>query len=169
VFLNKCDLVDDAGAVGPGGARVRELLSKYEYPGDDIPVIRGRPEGDRGDKRGWGRWRNCWRRWTRASRCRSGSGEAVPDAVETVFSITGRGTCDGADRAGEGEGGEEVEMVGVWDGQEVVVTGVEMFRKLLDEGQGGDNVGLLLGGWRSTSGAGMVLAKAGSITPHTTV
>src|SRR6266567_2273465 len=161
VFLNKCDLVDDAELLDLVELEVRELLSKYEYPGDDIPVIRGSAlKAIAGDK--------AWVGKVEELLAALDASIPVPKRevdkpflmpVEDVFSITGRGTV---------KVNEEVEMVGFGTDKKVVVTGVEMFRKLLDEGQAGDNVGLLLRGVEKHEvERGMVLAKPGSITPHT--
>jgi len=174
VFLNKCDLVDDPELLDLVELEVRELLSKYNFPGDDTPVIRGS-----------------------ASKALLAAGADDPAAkpiwdlleavdsfipqpkrdidlpflmpVEDVFSITGRGTvATGRVDRGKIRVQEEVALVGLGATKKAVVTGVEMFRKLLDEGQAGDNVGLLLRGLEKTEiERGMVLAKPGSITPHT--
>src|SRR5258708_2239176 len=150
---------------------VRELLSKYEYPGDDIPVIRGAAlKAIAGDK--------AWVGKVEELLAALDASIPVPKRevekpflmpVEDVFSITGRGTvATGRIERGKVKGGGEVEMVGFGTDKKVVVTGVEMFRKLLDEGQAGDNVGLLLRGVEKHEvERGMVLAKPGSITPHT--
>ncbi len=171
VFLNKCDLVDDAELLDLVELEVRELLSRYEYPGDDVPVIRGAAlkaiEGD-----------PVWvaKVWELL-----GALDAhipVPKRevdmpflmpVEDVFSITGRGTvATGRVDRGKVKVGEEVALVGFGADKKTVVTGVEMFRKLLDEGMAGDNVGLLLRGIEKVEiERGMVLAKPGTITPHT--
>src|SRR6266705_463708 len=149
----------------------RELLSKYEYPGDDIPVIRGSAlKAIAGDK--------AWVGKVDELLAALDASIPVPKRevdkpflmpVEDVFSITGRGTvATGRIERGKVKGGEEVEMVGFGTDKKVVVTGVEMFRKLLDEGQAGDNVGLLLRGVEKHEvERGMVLAKPKSITPHT--
>jgi elongation factor Tu len=171
VFLNKCDLVDDAELLDLVELEVRELLSQYEFPGDDTPVIRGA-----------------------ASKAIEGDAEWVPKIlelyealdsfipepvrevdkpfimpVEDVFSITGRGTvATGRVERGKIKGGEEVQMVGFGAEKKTVVTSVETFRKSLDWGEAGDNVGLLLRGVEKNEiERGMVLAKPGSITPHT--
>ncbi|MCK4947583.1 MAG: elongation factor Tu [Candidatus Aureabacteria bacterium] len=174
VFMNKCDLVDDAELLDLVELEVRELLSKYDYPGDDIPVIRGSS--------------------TKAIAAANADGEdakpildlvkaldeSIPEPereidkpflmpIEDVFSITGRGTV-GTGRIDRGivKVGDEVEIVGIKPTSKTTVTGVEMFRKLLDQGQAGDNVGLLLRGVDKESlERGQVLAKPGSITPHT--
>src|SRR2546427_9505048 len=171
VFLNKCDLVDDAELLDLVELEVRELLSKYEYPGDDIPVIRGSAlKAIAGDK--------AWVGKVDELLAALDKNIPVPKRevekpflmpVEDVFSITGRGTvATGRIERGEVKVQEEVEMVGFGTDKETGVTGVEMFRKLLEEGQAGDNVGLLLRGVEKHEvERGMVLAKAGSITPHT--
>jgi elongation factor Tu len=172
VFLNKCDLVDDEELLELVEMEVRELLSKYEFPGDDLPIIKGSArmalEGDTGPM-----------------------GEvaimALADAldnyiptperaidgaflmpVEDVFSISGRGTVvTGRIERGVVKVGEEIEIVGISDTVKTTCTGVEMFRKLLDQGQAGDNVGLLLRGTkREDVQRGQVLAKPNSIKPH---
>ncbi|WP_426101600.1 elongation factor Tu [Massilia sp. TSP1-1-2] len=172
VFLNKCDLVDDAELLELVEMEVRELLSKYEFPGDDLPIIKGSArmalEGDTGEM-----------------------GEvaimALADAldnyiptperaidgaflmpVEDVFSISGRGTVvTGRIERGIVKVGEEIEIVGISDTVKTTCTGVEMFRKLLDQGMAGDNVGLLLRGTkREDVQRGQVLAKPNSIKPH---
>jgi len=171
VFLNKVDMVDDEELLDLVELEVRELLSKYEFPGDDIPVIRGS-----------------------ALKAMEGDGEAagqidelmasiddyipVPERavdqpflmpIEDIFSISGRGTVvTGRVERGIVKVGEEMEIVGIRPTEKKVVTGVEMFKKLLDEGQAGDNVGLLLRGTdKEDVERGQVVAKAGSIAPHT--
>jgi elongation factor Tu len=171
VFLNKVDLIDDPELLDLVELEVRELLSKYEFPGDEVPVIRGS-----------------------ASKALAGDAEAVASIdelltaldtsipiperdidkpflmpVEDVFSITGRGTvATGRIERGKVKVQDEMELVGFGASKKTVVTGVEMFRKLLDEGQAGDNVGLLLRGVdKNEIERGMVLAKPGSVTPHT--
>jgi elongation factor Tu len=171
VFLNKCDVVDDPELLDLVELEVRELLSSYEYPGDQIPVIRGSAlkaiEGD-----------GKWVPQIEALLAALDSYVPVPQRevdkpflmpVEDVFSITGRGTvATGRIERGKVKVRDEVEMVGFGTDKKTVVTGVEMFRKLLDEGQAGDNVGLLLRGVEKHEiERGMVLAKPGSITPHT--
>src|SRR6266436_3429836 len=166
VFLNKCDLVDDAELLDLVELEVRELLSKYEYPGDDIPVIRGAAlKAIAGDK--------AWVGKVEELLAALDASIPVPKRevekpflmpVEDVFSITGRGTV----ATGRIERGKVGGVVGLGTDKKVVVRGVEMFRKLLDEGQAGDNVGLLLRGVEKHEvERGMVLAKPGSITPHT--
>jgi elongation factor Tu len=175
VYMNKTDLVDDPEILDLVELEVRELLSKYEFPGDDIPVIRG-------------------------SALKSLESDGDPDAevnksilelmdavdanipepvrvidkpflmpIEDIFTISGRGTVvTGRVDRGQIKTGEEIEIVGFGETRKRVVTGVEMFRKILDEGQAGDNVGILLRGTdKNEVERGMVLAKPGSITPHT--
>jgi elongation factor Tu len=174
VFLNKVDMVDDPELLELVELEVRDLLSSYEFPGDEIPVIQGSAlkaleDGEPG---------------TDNTKCVDELLDAldsyipVPERdvdkpflmpVEDVFSITGRGTVGtGRIERGRVKVGEEVEMVGLGADRKTVVTGVEMFRKLLDDGQAGDNVGLLLRGVdKDEIERGMVLAKPGSVTPHT--
>src|ERR671927_94705 len=174
VFLNKCDLVDDPELLDLVELEVRELLSQYEFPGDEVPVVRGsalralesgEPEGE------WGRkiqeLLDALDTYTPVPKREVDKPFLMP--VEDVFSITGRGTvATGRIERGVVKVGDEVELVGFGPGRRTVVTGVEMFRKLLDEGQAGDNVGLLLRGiGKDEVERGMVLAKGGSITPHT--
>ena len=171
VFLNKCDLVDDPELLDLVELEVRELLSKYDYAGDEAPVIRGSASGAiQGDAK-----------WVaKIEELYSALDNYIPQPVrevdkpfllpvEDVFSITGRGTvATGRIDRGKIKVGEEVQLVGFGAEKKSVVTGVEMFRKLLDEGQAGDNVGLLLRGIdKAEIERGMVLAKPGSITPHT--
>src|SRR2546425_378973 len=171
VFLNKCDLVDDAELLDLVELEVRELLSKYEFPGDDVPMIRGSAlKAIEGDKQ----WvPKVWELLTALDKSIPIPQREVDKPflmpVEDVFSITGRGTvATGRIERGKIKVGEEVEMVGFGTDKKAVATGVEMFRKLLDEGQAGDNVGLLLRGVEKHEvERGMVLAKPGSITPHT--
>ena len=171
VFLNKCDLVDDPELLDLVELEVRELLSKYEFPGDDVPVIRGSAlkaiEGDAG---------YVAKVWELLEALDSHVPQPKRDIdkpfllpVEDVFSITGRGTvATGRIERGIVKVGEEVALVGFNASKKTVVTGVEAFRKLLDEGRAGDNVGLLLRGVEKHEiERGMVLAKPGSITPHT--
>ena len=171
VFLNKCDLVDDPELLDLVELEVRELLSKYEFPGDDVPMIRGSAlkalEGDKDSVA------KIWELLAALDKSIPVPKREVDKPflmpVEDVFSITGRGTvATGRIDRGKIKVGEEVEMVGFGTDKKTVVTGVEMFRKLLDEGQAGDNVGLLLRGVEKHEiERGMVLAKPGSITPHT--
>ncbi len=173
VYMNKVDMVEDKELLDLVELEVRELLSKYEFPGDDVPIIRGSAlkalEGDPGE-------------------LGTPSIQALMEAIDTyipepkrevdkpflmpvedVFSISGRGTvATGRVERGKIKVGEEVEIVGIKATAKTVVTGVEMFRKLLDEGMAGDNIGALLRGTkREDIERGQVLAKPGSITPHT--
>lgn len=182
VFLNKVDMVDDEELIDLVEMEVRELLSKYQFPGDDLPIVKGsglkatealiaKP----GIQRGEDKWVDCI--WSLMDAVDS----YIPDperdidkpllmAVEDVFSITGRGTvATGRIERGKVKVGEEVEIVGLNEGpRKTTVTGVEMFRKLLDEGMAGDNVGMLLRGIdKTTIQRGQVVAKPGSIKPHT--
>ena len=171
VFLNKCDLVDDVELLDLVELEVRELLAKYEYPGDDVPVIRGSAlralEGEAGAVAKIWELLGALDRHVPIPQREVDKPFLMP--VEDVFSITGRGTvATGRIERGKVKVGDEVEMVGFGTDKRAVVTGVEMFRKLLDEGQAGDNVGLLLRGIEKQEiERGMVLAKQGSITPHT--
>jgi elongation factor Tu len=171
VFLNKCDLVDDAELLDLVELEVRELLSAYEFPGDDTPVIRGSATGAIAGQAEW---------LAKMDELYTALDTFIPQPVretdkpflmpvEDVFSITGRGTvATGRIERGVVKVGEEVQVVGFNSEKKTVVTGVEMFRKLLDQGQAGDNVGLLLRGVEKHEiERGMVLAKGGSITPHT--
>ena len=173
VFLNKADMVDDAELMELVELEVRELLSAYDFPGDDIPIIAGSAlaalEG-RDDEIG----KNKILELMEAVDSYIPEPERAIDKpflmpVEDVFSISGRGTvATGRIESGVVKVGEEVELVGMKATSKTVVTGVEMFRKLLDQGQAGDNVGLLLRGVkREDIERGQVLAKPGSITPHT--
>ncbi len=176
VFMNKVDMVDDPELLDLVELEVRELLKKYDYPGDDIPVIRG--SALKALECGCGKddCPNC--------KCILELMKAVDSyipqpkretdkpflmPIEDVFSISGRGTVvTGRIEKGKVKVGEEVEIVGYRDTQKTVVTGVEMFRKILDAGEAGDNVGVLLRGLkREEVERGQVLAQPGSITPHT--
>jgi len=171
VFLNKCDMVDDKDLLELVEEEVRDLLTKYEFPGDKIPIIRGSAlKAAEGDAEG--------EKQILALMDAVDSYIPMPQraidqpflmAVEDVFSITGRGTvATGRIERGKVKVGEEVEIVGIKPTQKTVVTGVEMFRKLLDEGMAGDNIGALLRGVdKKQIERGQVLAKPGSITPHT--
>jgi elongation factor Tu len=172
VFLNKCDMVDDAELLELVEMEVRELLSKYEFPGDDLPIIRGSAklalEGDKGDL-----GEAAIMKLAEALDSYIPTPERAIDGaflmpVEDVFSISGRGTVvTGRVERGIVKVGEEIEIVGIRDTQKTTCTGVEMFRKLLDQGQAGDNVGVLLRGTkREDVERGQVLAKPGSIKPH---
>jgi elongation factor Tu len=171
VFLNKCDLVEDAELLDLVELEVRELLSKYNYPGDDLPVIRGSAikaiEGDAKWVEKIEELYNALDTYIKEPVREIDKPFLLP--VEDVFSITGRGTvATGRIDRGQIKVGEEVALIGFGSDKKSVVTGVEMFRKLLDSGQAGDNVGLLLRGVdKKEIERGMVLAKTGSITPHT--
>ena len=172
VYLNKVDMVDDPELLDLVELEVRELLTSYEFPGDEIPIIRGSAlkalEGDASEM------------GTQSlDKILEAIDSYIPEPVrdvdkpflmpiEDIFSITGRGTvATGRIERGKVKVGDEIEIVGIKDTQKTVVTGVEMFRKLLDDGQAGDNVGCLLRGIEKTAvERGMVLAKPGSITPH---
>jgi elongation factor Tu len=174
VFLNKCDMVDDEELIELVELELRELLTKYEFPGDDIPIIRGSAlkalESDDAN--------------SEEAKCIFELMDAVdsyiPEPVrdtdkpflmpiEDVFTISGRGTVvTGRVERGVIKVGEEVEIVGITKTMKTVCTGVEMFRKILDQGQAGDNIGVLLRGTkRDEVERGQVVAKPGSITPHT--
>ncbi|MEB3304776.1 MAG: elongation factor Tu [Cyanobacteriota bacterium] len=171
VALNKCDMVDDEEILELVELEVRELLSGYDFPGDDIPVVRvSGLKALEGDKE--------WE--AKVDELMTAVDESIPEperevdkpflmAVEDVFSITGRGTvATGRIERGKVKVGETVQIVGIKDTRETTVTGVEMFRKLLDEGMAGDNVGLLLRGVQKEDiERGMVLVKPNSIKPHT--
>jgi elongation factor Tu len=171
VFMNKCDLVDDAELLDLVELEVRELLSQYEFPGDDTPVIRGSASGAIAGEKQWvGKIEELYQALdTFIPEPKREIDKPFLMPVEDVFSITGRGTvATGRIERGKVKVGEEVQLVGFGAAKKSVVTGVEMFRKLLDEGQAGDNVGLLLRGVEKNEiERGMVLAKPGSITPHT--
>ncbi|HXU87304.1 MAG TPA: elongation factor Tu [Methylomirabilota bacterium] len=171
VFLNKCDLVDDAELLDLVELEVRELLSAYQYPGDDTPVIRGSAsKAIEGDAAYVEKIMDLYKALdTFIPEPVRDTDKAFLMPVEDVFSITGRGTvATGRIERGKIKVGEEVALVGFGSEKKSVVTGVEMFRKLLDDGQAGDNVGLLLRGVEKNEiERGMVLAKPGSVTPHT--
>ena len=174
VFLNKCDMVDDEELIELVELELRELLDKYEFPGDDTPIIRGSAlkalESDDPD--------------SEEAKCIFELMDAIDDyipeperdidkpflmPIEDVFSISGRGTVvTGRVERGIVQVGDNVEIVGIRPTQKTVCTGVEMFRKLLDEGQAGDNIGVLLRGTkREEVERGQVVAVPGTITPHT--
>jgi len=173
VFLNKCDMVDDEELIELVEMELRELLDKYEFPGDDVPFIRGSAllaleNPDDPDKA------KCI--WELMDQVDAYIPEPVREIdqpflmpIEDVFSISGRGTvATGRVERGRVKVGDEVEIVGIRPTAKTTCTGVEMFRKLLDEGQAGDNIGALLRGTkREEIERGQVLAKPGSITPHT--
>jgi elongation factor Tu len=173
VFLNKCDMVDDPELLELVEMELRELLSSYQYPGDDIPIIHGSALMALEDK-------NPELGEQAILKLMAAVDEYIPQPeraiarpflmpIEDVFSISGRGTVvTGRVERGIVKVGEEVEIVGIKATVKTVVTGVEMFRKLLDQGQAGDNIGALLRGTkREDVERGQVLAKPGSITPHT--
>jgi elongation factor Tu len=173
VFLNKCDMVDDAELLELVEMEVRELLSKYNFPGDDTPIIQGSAklalEGDEGPL-----GKEAIMKLAEALDTYIPTPERAVDGaflmpVEDVFSISGRGTVvTGRIERGIVKVGEEIEIIGIKPTLKTTCTGVEMFRKLLDQGQAGDNVGILLRGTkREEVERGQVLAKPGSITPHT--
>ena len=173
VFLNKCDMVDDAELLELVEMEVRELLSKYNFPGDDTPIIQGSAklalEGDEGPL-----GKEAIMKLAEAFDTYIPTPERAVDGaflmpVEDVFSISGRGTVvTGRIERGIVKVGEEIEIIGIKPTLKTTCTGVEMFRKLLDQGQAGDNVGILLRGTkREEVERGQVLAKPGSITPHT--
>jgi elongation factor Tu len=172
VFLNKVDMVDDEELLELVEVEVRELLSNYDFPGDDVPVIKGSAlkalEGDEEAKQAIFELTDALDNYIPEPQRDLDKPFQMP--VEDVFTITGRGTvATGRIEQGKINVGEEVELVGIHpETTKTVVTGVEMFRKLLDEGQAGDNVGCLLRGVkREEIERGQVLAKPGSITPHT--
>ena len=173
VFLNKCDMVDDAELLDLVEMEVRELLSKYNFPGDDIPFIKGSALAaleDSNDELG----RQAILKLMEAVDSYIPTPARPKDKpflmpVEDVFSISGRGTvCTGRVEQGVVKVGEEVEIVGLRPTTKTIITGVEMFRKLLDQGEAGDNIGALLRGTkREDVERGQVLAAPGSIKPHT--
>jgi len=173
VYLNKVDMVDDKELLDLVELEVRELLSEYEFPGNEIPIVKGSAlkalEGDKGDlgEPSIQRLLDAVDSYIPTPKRQTDKPFLMP--VEDVFSISGRGTvATGRIERGIIKVGEEVEIVGLRATTKTVVTGVEMFRKLLDEGQAGDNVGCLLRGLkREEVERGQVLAKPGSITPHT--
>ena len=172
-FLNKADTVDDAELLELVELEVRELLSKYEFPGDDIPIVTGsalkaleNPD-DEGATACIGELMGALDSYIPMPEREVDKPFLMP--IEDVFSISGRGTVvTGRIETGKVNVGDEIEIVGIRDTDKTTVTGVEMFRKLLDEGQAGDNVGCLLRGTKKDEvERGQVLAKPGSITPHT--
>jgi elongation factor Tu len=173
VFLNKCDMVDDAELLELVEMEVRELLSKYDFPGDDTPIIQGSAklalEGDKGPlgEEAIMKLADALDNYIPTPERAVDGAFLMP--VEDVFSISGRGTVvTGRIERGIVKVGEEIEIVGIKDTVKTTCTGVEMFRKLLDQGQAGDNVGILLRGTkREDVERGQVLCKPGSIKPHT--
>ena len=171
VFMNKCDLVDDPEILDLVELEVRELLSKYEFPGDKTPIIRGSATKAMADINGEG----AKPIWDLVKALDDFIPEPMREvdkpfqmAIEDVFSITGRGTVvTGRVERGVVKVGDECEIVGLRETRKTVVTGVEMFKKLLDQAQAGDNIGALLRGvGKDEVERGQVLAKPGSITPH---
>jgi elongation factor Tu len=173
VYLNKCDMVDDPELLDLVELEVRDLLKVYQFPGDDAPVIRGAAlkalQGDAGELGA-----QSIVKLYEALDSYIPMPERVIDKpflmpIEDIFSISGRGTVvTGRVERGIVKVGEEIEIVGIRPTQKTIVTGVEMFRKLLDQGQAGDNIGVLLRGTKKDDvERGQVLAKPGSITPHT--
>ena len=176
VFMNKVDMVDDPELLDLVELEVRDLLKKYDFPGDDVPVIRGSALKALGCGCGKDDCPNCKPILDLMAAVDSYVPQPTRETdkpflmpIEDVFSISGRGTVvTGRVERGKVKVGEEVEIVGFKDTAKTVVTGVEMFRKLLDEGQAGDNIGVLLRGLkREDVERGQVLALPGSITPHT--
>ena len=173
VYMNKCDMVDDAELLELVELEVRELLSKYEFPGDKTPIVKGAAklalEGDKGELGEQSIMQLAEALDTYIPTPQRAMDGAFLMPVEDVFSISGRGTVvTGRIERGVVKVGEEIEIIGIRATQKTVCTGVEMFRKLLDQGQAGDNVGVLLRGTkREDVERGQVLAKPGSITPHT--
>ncbi|MGH7273519.1 MAG: elongation factor Tu [Nitrospiria bacterium] len=173
VFLNKVDMVDDKELLDLVELEVRELLTKYEFPGDQIPFVMGSAlkalEGDKGEM-GEGAIIKLMGEVDRyIPTPQRPLDKAFLMPIEDVFSISGRGTVvTGRVERGVVKVGEEIELVGIRATTKTVVTGVEMFRKVLDQGQAGDNIGVLLRGTKKEEvERGMVVAKPGSITPHT--
>jgi len=175
VFMNKCDMVDDEEILDLVELEIRELLSEYNFPGDDIPVIRGSAlrslESDGNADFEWNKkileLMDAVDDYIQLPERPVDKDFLMP--IEDVFTISGRGTVvTGRVERGIVKVGDEIEIVGIRDTMKKVVTGVEMFKKLLDQGQAGDNIGVLLRGTnREDVERGMVLAKVGSITPHT--
>jgi elongation factor Tu len=171
VFLNKCDAVEDEELIELVEMEVRELLSKYDYPGDDTPIIRGSALGALNGEAQWE---------AKIDELMAAVDKYIPQPeravdqpflmpIEDIFSISGRGTVvTGRIERGKVKVGEDVEIVGFRETRKSVCTGVEMFKKQLDEGLAGDNAGILLRGIpKEDVERGMVLAKPASITPHT--
>ena len=173
VFLNKCDMVDDEELLELVEMEVRDLLNQYEFPGDDTPIIRGSAlkalEGDEGPLGAEAIIKLAETLDSYIPEPKRDIDKPFLLPVEDVFSISGRGTvATGRVERGVVKVGEEIEVIGIRATQKTTVTGVEMFRKLLDEGRAGDNLGLLLRGLkREDIERGQVMAKPGTITPHT--
>ena len=171
VFMNKCDMVDDAELLELVEMEIRDLLSSYDFPGDDCPIVQGSAlkalEGDAAYKEKIFELAAALDSYIPTPERAIDKPFLLP--IEDVFSISGRGTVvTGRVERGIIHVGDEIEIVGLKDTQKTTCTGVEMFRKLLDEGQAGDNVGVLLRGTkREEVERGQVLAKPGTITPHT--
>ncbi len=171
VFLNKCDAVEDAELIELVEMEVRDLLTKYEYPGDEIPIIRGSALGALNGEPEWeakiDELMEAVDRYVPQPKRSTELPFLMP--IEDIFSISGRGTVvTGRIERGKVKVGEPVEIVGFRETRQTVCTGVEMFKKQLDEGLAGDNAGILLRGTaKEDVERGMVLAKPGSITPHT--
>jgi elongation factor Tu len=173
VYMNKCDMVDDAELLELVEMEVRELLSKYEFPGDAIPIVKGSAklalEGDKGELGEESIFKLAEALDSYIPTPERAIDQPFLMPIEDVFSISGRGTVvTGRVERGVVKVGEEIEIVGIRPTVKTTCTGVEMFRKLLDQGQAGDNVGVLLRGTkREEVERGQVLAKPGTITPHT--
>jgi elongation factor Tu len=173
VYMNKCDMVDDAELLELVEMEVRELLSKYEFPGDDTPIVKGSAkqalDGDKGELGEGSIMKLAEALDSYIPTPKRAIDQPFLMPIEDVFSISGRGTVvTGRVERGIVKVGDEIEIVGIRPTVKTICTGVEMFRKLLDEGQAGDNVGVLLRGTkREEVERGQVLAKPGSITPHT--
>ena len=176
VFMNKVDMVDDHELLELVELELRELLSKYEFPGDDIPIVKGsalKALESAATNPDAAEYKCIWDLMDAVDSYIPTPERAIDKPflmpVEDVFTISGRGTVvTGRVERGIVKVGDEVEIVGIRDTQKTVVTGVEMFRKLLDQGQAGDNIGVLLRGTKKEEvERGMVLAKPKSITPHT--
>ena len=171
VFLNKCDAVDDPELLELVELEVRELLSKYDFPGDDIPVIQGSAlkalDGDGEAEKDIDKLMQAVDEYIPTPEREKDKPFLMP--IEDIFSISGRGTVvTGRVERGTVKVGEEMEIVGFRETQKRVITGVEMFKKLLDQGEAGDNVGLLVRGLEKDEvERGQVVAKPASITPHT--
>ena len=171
VFMNKVDLVDDAELLDLVEMEVRDLLSSYEFPGDDIPIVKGSAkaalDGDAAQKENILKLMDAVDSYIPEPERPIDKTFLMP--IEDVFSIEGRGTvCTGRVERGIVKKMEEVEIVGIRDTQKTTVTDIEMFRKLLDEGRAGDNVGLLLRGLKKTDvERGQVIAKPGTVKGHT--
>jgi len=171
VFLNKCDAVDDPELLDLVELEVRELLKGYQFPGDDVPVIRGSALGALNGEAKWEKsideLMDAVDKYVPMPQREVDKPFLMP--IEDIFSISGRGTVvTGRIERGKVKVGEEMEIVGFRETRKSVITGVEMFKKQLDEGMAGDNAGLLLRGiGKDEVERGMVIAKPGSITPHT--